>query len=409
MDDSAVFEVSFYDLPGRRLALAGATLSRRLDNGRGIWRLEAPRPDGALLELEGLGGPMALPKQIRRALPAFLRGDRPEQFLRLRVHPGDDRNDVEVLEGMPSNGSLVIGPGGLGATVLELVAESAAAAADGPIGRLRSVLARQYAEILRHDPGVRLDLDPEDVHRMRVAARRGRAVLRAARPLLDPDWSEPLRAELKWLGGSLGARRDLDVLIARLREQVVLLEQPEQGAAETLVDALEQERVTAQFFAAEVLGSPRYFNLLDTLEAAVRGPRVRRSEVSLSTLAAKEFRRLRKSAAAIGPESSDAELHRARILGKRARYAAEFAEPELGKAGRRFVARAKAFQDILGAHQDAIVAEARLRSLLGSSAGPGAAFAAGRLVEQERARRREMREALPRAWQKLERSAQAWA
>ena len=172
MSDNAVFEVSFYDLPGRRLALAGATLSRRLDNGRGIWRLEAPRPDGALLELEGLGGPMALPKQIGRALPAFLRGDRPEQFLRLRVHPGDDRNDIEVLEGMPSNGSLVIGPGGLGATVLELVAESAAAA-DGPIGRLRSVLARQYAEILRHDPGVRLDLDPEDVHRMRVAARRG--------------------------------------------------------------------------------------------------------------------------------------------------------------------------------------------------------------------------------------------
>jgi CHAD domain-containing protein len=408
MGDNAVFEVSFYDLPGRRLTLAGATLSRRLDNGRGIWRLEAPRPGGALLELEGLGGPMALPKQIGKALPAFLRGDRPEQFLRLRVHPGDDRNDIEVLEGIPSNGSLAVGPGGLGATVLKLVGENADAA-DGPIGRLRSVLGRQYAEILRHDPGVRLDLDPEDVHRMRVAARRGRAVLRAARPLLDPDWSEPLRAELKWLGGSLGSRRDLDVLVARLREQVVRLEQPEQGAAETLVDALEQERVTAQAFAVEALASPRYFNLLDTLEAAARGPRVRRSEVSLSTLAAKEFRRLRKAAAAIGPESSDAELHRARILGKRARYAAEFAEPELGRAGRRFVARAKAFQDVLGAHQDAIVAEARLRSLLGTTAGPGAAFAAGRLVEQERARRREMREALPRAWQKLERSAHAWA
>jgi CHAD domain-containing protein len=409
MSDSAVFEVSFYDLPGRRLTLAGATLSRRLDNGRGIWRLEAPRPDGALLELEGLGGPMALPKQIGRALPAFLRGDRPEQFLRLRVHPGDDRNDIEVLEGMPSNGSLVVGPHGLSATVLELVAESPAAAADGPIGRLRTVLGRQYAEILRHDPGVRLDLEPEDVHRMRVASRRGRAVLRAARPLLDPDWSEPLRAELKWLGGSLGARRDLDVLVARLREQVVRLEQPEQGAAETLVHALERERVTAQAFAVEALASPRYFNLLDTLEAAARGPRVRRSEVSLSKLAAKEFRRLRKTAAAIGPESSDAELHRARILGKRARYAAELAEPELGKAGRHFVERAKAFQDILGAHQDAIVAEARLRSLLGATAGPGAAFAAGRLVEQERARRREMREALPRAWQKLERAGRAWA
>jgi CHAD domain-containing protein len=407
--NSAVFEISFYDLPGRRLTLAGATLSRRLDNGRGIWRLEAPRPDGGLLELEELGGPVAMPKRIGKVLPAFLRGDRPEQFLRLRVHPGEDQDDIEVLEGMHANGSLIVAPGGLGATVLKLVEQRADDAGDEPIGRLRSVLARQYAEILRHDPGVRLDLDSEDVHRLRVAARRGRAVLRAARPLLDSDWSEPLRAELKWLGGSLGPRRDLDVLVARLRAQVDELDQPEQGAAGALVDALEQERETAQAFAVEALSSPRYFSLLDTLEAAARGPRVRRGEVSLSSLAGREFRRLRKTAANLGPDSSDDELHRARILGKRARYAAELAEPELGKAGRRFVARAKAFQDVLGAHQDAIVAEARLRGLLGATAGPGAAFAAGRLVEKERARLRETRKALPGAWRKLERSARAWA
>jgi CHAD domain-containing protein len=406
--NNAVFEISFYDLPGRRLTLAGATLSRRVDNGRGIWRLEAPRPDGGLLELEELGGPVAMPKQIGKVLPAFLRGDRPEQFLRLRVHRGEDQDDIEVLEGMHANGPLVVAAGGLSATVLRLAEQSADDSADEPIGRLRNLLARQYAEILRHDPGVRLDLDSEDVHRLRVAARRVRAVLRAARPLLDPDWSEPLRAELKWLGGSLGPRRDLDVLVARLRAQVDQLDQPEQAAAEALVNALEQERETAQAFAVEALSSPRYFSLLDMLEAAARGPRVRRGEVSLTTLAGHEFRRLRKTAAELGADSSDDDLHRARILGKRARYAAELAEPELGKAGRRFVARAKAFQDVLGAHQDAIVAEARLRGLLGSTDGPGAAFAAGRLVEKERARRRETRKALPGAWRKLERSARAW-
>ncbi len=406
--NESVFEISFYDLPGQRLAQAGATLSRRTENGQGIWRLEAPRLNGGLLELEELGGPVALPKPIRTVLPAFLRGDRPEQFLRLRVHRGEDQDDVEVLEGTRSNGSLVVAPGELGAAVLKLV-EKRGDAADEPIGRLRSVLARQYAEILRHDPGVRLDLDVEDVHLLRVAARRARAVLRAARPLLDPDWSEPLRAELKWLGSSLGARRDLDVLLARLRAQVERLDQPERATAETLVNALEQERQTAQALAVEALSSPRYFSLLDMLESAARGPRVRRGEVSLSSLAGREFRRLRKTAAKLGPDSSDDELHRARILGKRARYAAELAEPELGKAGRRFVARAKAFQDVLGAHQDAIVAEARLRGLLGGTAGAGASFAAGRLVEKERARRRDTRKALPRAWRKLERSARPWA
>ena len=60
---------------------------------------------------------------------------------------------------------------------------------------------------------------------------------------------------------------------------------------------------------------------------------------------------------------------------------------------------------MLGAHQDAIVAEARLRGLLGDAPGSGAAFAAGRLVEREGARRREARAELPMAWRKLDRAA----
>jgi CHAD domain-containing protein len=137
---------------------------------------------------------------------------------------------------------------------------------------------------------------------------------------------------------------------------------------------------------------------------------VRRGQISLAKLAGREFKRLRKAAAELGPESSDEELHRARILGKRARYAAELAEPEAGKVARRVVARAKSFQDVLGAHQDAIVAEARLRGLLADQAGSGAAFAAGRLVERERARRLEARAELAGVWRKLDREArEAWA
>ena len=235
-------------------------------------------------------------------------------------------------------------------------------------------------------------------------------MLRASRRVLDQEWSEPLRAELKWLGGSLGPRRDLDVLLQQLRKQIAQLDQPERTAAASLVENLEAERDGAQALAVEALESDRYFRLLDALEGAVRGPRVRRGEISLSKLAAREFKRLKKVADRLGPESTDDELHRARILGKRARYAAELAEPEAGKRARRVVARAKEFQDVLGAHQDAIVAEARLRGLLAEQAGSGAAFAAGRLVEQERERRLEARADLPKAWRALEREAErAWA
>jgi CHAD domain-containing protein len=395
-------EVAYYDLPERRLALAGATLSRRLENGKGVWRLELPRPSGEPLRVEQLGGPATPPAEVRRLLPAFLRGSGPELVLRLRVH----EDEAEVLEGQHSTRTLAIENGETAAAALGLVQEPSEHG-DDAIGRLRAMLELQYAQILHHDPGVRLDLDPEDVHGVRVAVRRSRAVLRAARPMLDRAWSEPLRDELKWLGGSLGRRRDADVLVGRLRQQIEKLDQPERSAAGALVELLAEERETAQAIALDALKSDRYYHLLDALEAAARGPRVRRGEVSLDRLARREFERLRKVAEQLGPDASDAALHRARILGKRARYTAELAEPEVGKPARRFVACAKALQDVLGAHQDAIVAEARLRGLLADVPSSGAAFAAGRLVERERARRREARAELPKAWRALKRSARA--
>jgi len=368
VSENGTSEVAHYDLPERRLELVGAALSRRLEQGKGIWRLELPREGGRPLVVEQLGGPVTPPADVARVLPAFLRGANPE-----RIDAAEANGQVET--------------------------------ADDAIGRLRSMLSRQYAQILRHDPGIRLDLDPEDVHRVRVAVRRSRAILRAARPVLDPSWSEPLRDELHWLGSALGRRRDVDVLLGHLRGEIEQLEQPERTAAGSLVELLAGEREAAQAIAVDALTSERYYWLLDGLESAVRGPRVRRGEVSLRKLAAKEFKRLQKVAERLGPDSTDAELHRARILGKRARYTAELAEAEVGEPANEVVERAKAFQDVLGGHQDAIVAEARLRELLADLDTAGAAFAAGRLVERERDRRRAARGALPKAWRKLDKAA----
>jgi CHAD domain-containing protein len=402
-EKNGTFELAYYDVPERRITRAGATLSRRLENGKGIWQLELPRGEEGYAQIEQPGAPAAPPSKIARALKALIRSGPPELIVRLRV---SGRNEVEVLEGLHATDSLSTGSDALHVSVLELIAPDAQPA-DDPIGHLRAMLARQYEEILRHDVGVRLDLDPENVHKLRVAARRARAVLRAARPVLDKEWSEPLRDELKWLGGSLGPRRDLDVLLTHLRQEIAQLEQPERTAAETLARSLEKERDSAQALAVEALSGERYFRLLDELEAAARGPKVRRGEVALKKLATREFKRLRQAAESLDADSTDEELHATRILGKRARYAAELARPELGKAAEPLVKSAKAFQDVLGAHQDAIVAEGRLRGLLADAPGTGAAFAAGRLVERERLRRREARAELPKAWRELDRCAQA--
>ena len=52
---------------------------------------------------------------------------------------------------------------------------------------VRRALSTSVIRLLRHDPGVRLGIDAEDVHQARVATRRLRSDLRTFQPLLDRD------------------------------------------------------------------------------------------------------------------------------------------------------------------------------------------------------------------------------
>jgi CHAD domain-containing protein len=291
-------------------------------------------------------------------------------------------------------------------------AETATSALDEPGSPREQVRARfrlQYEQILAHDPGSRLGREPEAVHRFRVAVRRLRALLRSLGSGVDRVWADQLRAELGWLGRALGEVRDRDVLLLRLRAQVEELDATDRAGAETLLKRLEGERAEARAGLGSVLGSGRYLTLLARLEEAAEAPRwVGREEQRLEQLAAKEFRRLQKAAAVLGRDPSDEQLHKARIRAKRARYAAEVAEPAVGKPARRVIERAREFQDVSGEHQDAVVAEETLRRLA-EGAEPQVAFSAGRLAELQHERRLRARREIPFAWKRLDKAGRrAW-
>ena len=150
------------------------------------------------------------------------------------------------------------------------------------------------------------------------------------------------------------------------------------------------------------------------MEAAARAPRFTGADASLPALAAREWRKLRRAAARLPATPSDATLHALRIRGKRARYAAELAEPAVGRRAARFLRTAAALQDLLGAHQDAVVTEATLRRLAQTTASRRTAsgrtaFVAGRLAERQHQRAAAVRRGLDSTWAKLERrGAKAW-
>ena len=101
-----------------------------------------------------------------------------------------------------------------------------------PMEHVTSLLQTQVTLLLVHDPGTRLGTDEEELHQMRVATRRLRAYLRAARPMLAPDWVANVRTELAWLGSTLGPVRDLDVLLGHLDKECATLHLPERRAVE---------------------------------------------------------------------------------------------------------------------------------------------------------------------------------
>ena len=433
------FVSTYHDTPDLRLARHGVTFRHRIEDGTGLWQLKLPR-GASRAELEQPGPPAWPPAELLALLVGYLRGAELVRVARLRTRRKTVRKDgaeivddsvavldgqrvlsrfreleVELLDGdEPVLRSLEKALRHAGATepdrfepklyrVLELAypAEHVEIPPDATPGEaLGAALAEQYRRLLAHDPGTRLGTDPEDLHQMRVASRRARAFLRAARPLLDPEWMDELRGELGWLGSTLGPARDLDVLLEHVRAEVAALGtdgEPLHGLVETLEN--EREQVRAAVLAA--LSDERYLALLDRLEEA-QSPHLAAGEaVTLAELWADEFRRTRRTFSGLGSESSDAELHAGRIRAKRARYAAELAAHELGRSGERFVAAAKKLQDVLGEHQDAFVAEERITAWAEGNAD--AASAAERLLEHERHRRTRARAEWPSAWKTLKR------
>jgi CHAD domain-containing protein len=449
-----VFVSRYHDTPDHRLARAGVTVRCRTEAGRHSWQVKLPR-GSARLEIELPGSPTRIPDEVGRLLKAYTRGAdlvalavlrtrRSGVLVRERGKPVAEVvvDSVAVLDGRKVKRRFreveielvgdadpeILGRLGdqlraRGATVSDGVPKVFRALgldvspdpmpAEQPatsLGRVLALMRVQLEAIRAHDPGTRLGSDPEELHQMRVASRRLRAILRAARPMFEPGPVEALREELSWLGATLGTRRDLDVMHDHLRSELATLDPADQPAGRGLLKGLERERARARHALLAGLESPRYLLLLDRIEETIAEPPVVDPDYPLSDVAAGAFRKLRRAVKALPETPADDDLHRVRIKAKRARYAAELTAPLVGRSAERFVDRVKKLQDVLGEHQDAVVAEAHLRALAGKAAGRRAGFVAGLLAERQRARRLAARAAFAATWPKVQRRGRkAWS
>jgi CHAD domain-containing protein len=457
----------YWDTQDLRLTRGGISLRRRSGDGPARWTVKLPAScAGGVMsrrEVEFDGGSSAVPEGALRLLRAHLRGAPLGPVVELdsvrarvellgtdgRALAEVDDDDVSVLDGSAVRGGFreveVELADGAPVSVTEAVSRALrrAGASDteplpkvsralaglgrplpadlrqglapeATVGELvRCAIADAVSRLMRHDPGVRLGEDPEDVHQARVATRRLSSYLRCASSLLERDWERSLRAELRWIADLLGGVRDVDVLMQRLWRDTSLLGECDLEPARRLLDAAAASRARGVESLWEAMESPRYLQLVERLVGASESPRLapeasRPAAKVARSLAARPWRRLSRQVASLGPAPDDAELHRVRIRAKRCRYSADLASLVVGGPAKRFSRAMARIQDTLGDLHDAAVAEAWLRSEAAGAPGP-VAVAAGELVAAERRAAAERRREWPGVWKRSSRrSLRRW-
>jgi CHAD domain-containing protein len=187
------------------------------------------------------------------------------------------------------------------------------------------------------------------------------------------------------------------------------LELQDDEAFQRVIGVFEARRAHARAVMLDELRKPAYALLLDRLERELPDPHASGESVPLAEIARDEHRALVKTMRKIGDDPEDDVLHAARIRVKHARYAAELAQPAVGRPASRYISGAKRLQDILGDHQDATVARAELKGVAKLLDDPEVTDVVKRLRKFEKQRKRTSRETYPAAWEELQaRGDAAW-
>ena len=267
---------------------------------------------------------------------------------------------------------------------------------------VRTALASAVTRIDANEPSLWSERDPEAVHQARVATRRLRSDLRMLHDYIDARVTLHLRGELRWLGAELGAVRDLEVLRARLTLHAALLPDADADAARAAIHRFDANITAARADLLVAVRSSRYAQLHRALhDAAIKPPVTAAADAfaatALPAAVRPAWRGLRRAVADLPVVPSDSALHEVRIRAKRLRYASELAAPVVGRRARDLAAAAARVQDVLGEHQDAVVADAWLAKTA-PECTPAEAYALGMLAELERGLALKARVALPAAW-----------
>jgi CHAD domain-containing protein len=451
----------YYDTPDLRLATRGITLRRRRGGDDAGWHLKLPKAKGVRQEITYplTRSTKIVPAELAELVRAYTRGAELQVVAELDtrrtvtlLHDGptglveiaDDRVKGTVFNGKPDGepaggprvvrwreveAELLEGDQALlakvgkrlrkaGATPSESASKLArlleppplaqAPTKDGSAGQtVMDYLAGQVTALLSQDPRVRR-AEPDAVHQMRVASRRLRSALKAFGGIVTG--TKRVQDELRWLGTVLGEARDLEVIRDRFARELAALA-PELVTGRILArlgDDLHAREQEAYGRIKDTLSGERYYALLNALDTLTAGPKLTKAAAEpahdrLSDVAAENWDRVAKTydtAQAISDlDRRELAMHDVRKAAKRARYTAEALQPTLGKSMVKLAKHAAAVQEVLGTHQDGVVAQETLVKEAAAARQAGEdTFTYGLLIGLERGTAERAHADFPKVW-----------
>jgi inorganic triphosphatase YgiF len=223
------------------------------------------------------------------------------------------------------------------------------------------------AQLLRNQPAV-LSAQPEGVHQMRVAVRRLRSAISSLKKMLPQEDVQWVTEELRWLGGTLGPARNLDVFVAELLP-AARAGLPDEPGWDDLAATLDRLRLAAYDQIRKDILSQRYTASVLRLLRWLEGSGGRRCSASdepnpiASPIGAtapdvldRRRRKVRQRGKGFG-SLRPGERHKLRIAVKKLRYTIELFGSLFDKDRlERFVGRLKRLQSDLGYANDVRVA-----------------------------------------------------
>ena len=236
---------------------------------------------------------------------------------------------------------------------------------------VKRLLRIQLAEMVRHEAGIRRDLDIEHLHRFRIAVRRSRTLLTQVKHTFAPRYERRFKDEFAWLGQATGRARDFDVYNESFEGLADLAGKKHRDALAPLKRYIAEQKIFEHQQLIELLDSPRYQALIQQCDEYLNDPVPRHvapanamrpiGEVSREYLAT-IFIKANRQARELTPETRAEAFHELRKTCKKVRYLFEFfhdLHPQL--PSKKLLKSLKLLQQQLGLFQDLQVQQATLR------------------------------------------------